>query len=138
MRREVLADIVAMVVFSMIVGFSVEMGVSGMTLVQSLRSRLTSIPANIVTARPYGIYRDWWGRIVSTKLQYHRSISDTVAFVTFQIPLYCIILALAGAEPRQIASSCVSVVFISFVSGRPFGILLDFVRSFFGVQTAQV
>jgi hypothetical protein len=30
-----------------------------MTLGQSFRSRMTAIPVNLLTARPYGIYRDW-------------------------------------------------------------------------------
>lgn len=132
--RRMIADTVAMIAFSLIVGFFVEIVISGMTLAQSLQSRLTSIPANLITARPYGIYRDWVLKQFRASKEYpiRTFVGDTIAFLTFQIPLYAVILLISGASPGQIVTACGTVVVISAISGRPYGYFLDLVRRIFG------
>ena len=58
-KRETIADTFALISFGLVVGMSVELFVAGLSIEQSLHSRLLSIPVNLLIARPYGIYRDW-------------------------------------------------------------------------------
>ncbi len=57
-NRDMLADTFAMITFGIVVGMSVEL-LAGLSFEQSLQSRLLSIPVNLLTARAYGLYRDW-------------------------------------------------------------------------------
>ena len=56
-KRETLADTFALISFGLVIGMLVEILVAGLTIEQSLQSRLMSIPVNMLIARPYGIYR---------------------------------------------------------------------------------
>jgi L-alanine exporter len=56
--RKFLADTFALVVFSTLAGMFAELLVAGMTLLQSAQARLTAIPMMLMTARPYGVFRD--------------------------------------------------------------------------------
>lgn len=62
--RRYLADTLAMVIFSTIVGAVVEVAVAGLALEQSARIRLAAIPVMLLAGRPYGIYRDWLFRLL--------------------------------------------------------------------------
>jgi hypothetical protein len=137
--RKLIADTIAMVLFSLAVGFFVELFISGMTLEQSIRSRITSIPANLITARPYGFYRDWLFGLLGErrKRATYAFMADTLAFCTFQVPLYAAILLSSGASIQQIATSCVTVVFISAFSGRPFGLVLEGTRRLLKVPSLR-
>lgn len=130
MKKQSLADILAMVSFSILVGLFVELGVLHMTLNQSLRSRVMSIPLNILTARPYGIYRDWIIRTLEAALpnSHSKFAGDILAFCSFQVPLYILILVSSGASVSQALQGSVVVIFVSLLSGRPYGIFLDFFR----------
>lgn len=57
--RRFLADTTAMVVFSTVAGMFTEIVVAGLSVQQSLYARLTALPIILITARPYGRYRDW-------------------------------------------------------------------------------
>ena len=70
---------------------------------QVLASHLTTVPLVILTARPYGIWRDLLFRLGGAKARMRRLLLDTIAFLSFQMPVYVAILALAGATPDQIA-----------------------------------
>ncbi|MFH1192562.1 MAG: L-alanine exporter AlaE [bacterium] len=61
--RRFFADTFAMIAFSTVVGMVIEIFISGMTLGQSVQARLTAIPANLLTARLYGMFRDWMFRL---------------------------------------------------------------------------
>jgi hypothetical protein len=50
-----------------------------------------------------------------------RVIADTTAFVSFQLPVYWIVLIIAGATFWQIAAASVTARIILLVSGRPYG-----------------
>ncbi len=131
--RRFVADTIAMIVFSTSTGMLIEIFLSGMSFGQSLQARLTAIPANTITARPYGMFRDWVIRVSGATKggQVRKAISDIIAFILFQVPLYATILLTAGANPRQIATACGTVTILSAFMGRPYGIFLDFVRLLF-------
>ena len=89
-----------MVVFSFVVGMLIEIFVSGMSFERSLASRVVSIPVNIAIAYPYGLYRDFiiktGAKFVKSKLT--KQFGDTFAYVSFQSPVYALILLSVGAD----------------------------------------
>ena len=137
--RRFFADTVAMITFSTIVGMVIEILVSGMTLGQSVQARLTAIPANLLTARLYGMFRDW----VFKRMKAHgggqirKAVADITAFVLFQVPLYATILGTSGANLRQIVTACGTVTVLSAFMGSPYGIFLDFSRWLFRIKTQR-
>ncbi|CCO48374.1 conserved hypothetical protein [Vibrio nigripulchritudo SOn1] len=133
--RHAAADTFAMVVFSFVVGMLIEIFVSGMTFEQSLQSRTLSIPVNIAIAWPYGVFRDWvlnqGGRIHTGELM--KRISDVVAYVLFQSPVYAAILWFVGASTDQILAAVASNAVVSCGLGVLYGYFLDNCRKWFRV-----
>jgi hypothetical protein len=122
-----------MVVFSIAVGAFVELVITGLTVTQTIRIRAAAIPVSLLVGRPYGMYRDWilrrpgtWDR---TPLQ--TTLLDTFANLTFQVPLYVLILAFNGSTLRQIATAVGSILVIVGFSGRPYGNFLKGCRRLF-------
>ena len=134
MRRRYLADTSALLVFSTFAGVFTEILIAGLTVEQSLYARVTALPVTLVTARPYGVYRDWiWRTWRGDDGAARRVIVDTAALVSFQLPLYWMILAFVGATLWQIGAASVTAIVILAVSGRPYGVVLDAFRRLFGV-----
>ncbi len=140
-KRETLADTFALISFGLVVGLLVEILVAGLTIEQSLQSRLMSIPVNMLVARPYGIYRDW---IMSYSHSFKsRKVGDTVldivAFVSFQIPVYVVLVAATGATMEQIITACLGQTGALMLMARPYGVYMQICRNRFvsgGMRTA--
>jgi hypothetical protein len=132
--RLFLADTLAMVVFSFATGMVIELLIAGMTLVQSLTSRVVAIPMNLITARPYGLYRDAIVKYINIENKKLRSVVDIFIFTSFQIPVYIFALLVSGANFEQIVKACSSVIVFFVVLGRPYGLFLDFCRRIFKVE----
>ncbi|ENI8054565.1 L-alanine exporter AlaE [Vibrio vulnificus] len=133
--RHAAADTFAMVVFCFISGMIIEILISGMTFQQSLASRTLSIPVNIAIAWPYGVFRDWvlrQGARVSTSGMM-KNVSDLVAYVLFQSPVYAGILLAVGASTEQIITAVTSNAIISCGMGVLYGYFLDMCRRWFKV-----
>lgn len=134
--RSAAADIFALVVYSFIVGMLIEVFISGMSFNQSLSSRLLSILVNILIAWPYGVYRDWFIR----QSQRCRSkgmakiLADLIAYVSFQSPVYAIILWYVGADGAQIMAAVTSNAVVSMAMGVAYGYFLDYCRRLFKVS----
>ncbi|MEW5996745.1 MAG: L-alanine exporter AlaE [Candidatus Micrarchaeota archaeon] len=132
MRRPVVSDTFSGITFSIGVGMANELLIAGLTFEQSLKSRLMSIPANAVFSRPYGMYRDWIYKITKTKAdsgQLKKFFVDLGTFITGQITFYAGILALSGANLKQIAVACTSVTVMSPFMGRAMGAWYDLIRT---------
>ncbi len=124
-----------MVVFCFVSGMIIEIFISGMTFEQSLASRLLSIPVNIAIAWPYGVFRDWvlrQGARVSTS-SIAKNVSDLIAYVLFQSPVYAGILLAVGASSDQIITAVSSNAAISCGMGVLYGYFLDMCRKWFRV-----
>ncbi len=87
-RTRLVADTISLVTFAFVVGMFAEVVVSGLTVFQSLQSRLMAIPLNTAVARPYGIYRDWlFARTCAReKGRMVRAAVDIFALWTFMMP----------------------------------------------------
>lgn len=129
-RSTIAADTFALVTFAFVLGMFVEVVLSGLTLGQSLQSRLLAIPLNVIIARPYGLYRDWlFARSrAENRGRFVRAVVDIIAFSTFMLPQYAGVLWWVGAELPQILTACGTVVAMSLAVGRPYGLYLGFCR----------
>jgi hypothetical protein len=134
--RRFLVDTGVMVVFTTIVGLCVEAVICGIPWRNIVKIRLLSIVANLVTARAYGLYRDWVFKKtrMQTRGRLQRIGIDTVAFFTFQNPVYFVLLCLGGASVVQALKACVAGFVTVLVLGRPYGIFLDWIRRKFGTH----
>lgn len=133
--RNAAADTFAMVVFCFLSGMVIEILISGMSFERSLASRLVSIPVNIAIALPYGVYRDWTvrqGTRVSSS-SFMKNLSDLIAYVSFQSPVYIGILLVVGASNDQIITAVSSNAAISCGMGVLYGYFLDLCRRWFRV-----
>lgn len=131
--RHAAADTFAMVVFCFVTGMIIEIFVSGMTFQQSLASRTLSIPVNIAIAWPYGVFRDYvlrQGRKISPT-GWMKNLSDLVAYVLFQSPVYAAILFTVGASTDQIITAVATNALVSCGMGVLYGYFLDMCRRWF-------
>ncbi len=127
-----ISDVVAMVTFSFVTGMAIEIGIAGLTLEQSLISRFSSIPLNILTARFFGVYRDWLLNLSgNTERFWVKTLVDLIAFISFQIPIYIIVLLVSGAGVSEIIKAVSGVVVLFTFMGSIYGVYLDYCRRFF-------
>ncbi|OED42918.1 hypothetical protein ACH42_11350 [Endozoicomonas sp. (ex Bugula neritina AB1)] len=132
-KREAIADTFALITFGLVVGMFVELFVAGLTLEQSIQSRLMSIPVNLLIARPYGIYRDWvidWN-VPGKKNFLGSTLLDIIAFISFQIPVYAVLVGTTGAGIDQVMTACIGQIGAMVVMGRPFGLWMQMCRHWF-------
>ena len=111
-----------------------ELVIAGLTVEQMVGTRLSALPVILLVGRPYGIYRDWVFRILNIAEvdRFKAILADTLANVSFQTPLYIILLALNGASHHQILIAAGTLLLISTISGRPYGMFLMWIRRLIG------
>jgi hypothetical protein len=137
--RRYLADTFAMIMFSTFVGAFVELVVVGLTLEQSAGIRLAAFPVMLLSGRPYGIYRDWLFKLLGNPDigLFKAAAIDTLANITFQVPVYSCLLVLNGATINQVFSAVSSIILIIILSGRPYGLFLIWCRRLFRVPAGE-
>lgn len=125
-----LADTLSMILFSTVLCMAIEIFLAGLTFGQSVIARIAAVPTNILTGRAYGLYRDWLFRISRMREDsfFQAAVVDTAAFLSFQVPLYGIVLMIAGASFRQMVVSAGSMTLIFALAGRPYGVFLQACR----------
>ncbi|MEA9391774.1 L-alanine exporter AlaE [Acerihabitans sp. TG2] len=135
--RMAAADTFALVVYCFIAGMIIEICLSGMTLQQSLSSRLLSVPVNVAIAWPFGLYRDAMLRLARRHCSgrfWMRNLVDLVAYVSFQSPVYALILLVVGADEQQIMTAVTSNAISSMMLGVVYGYFLEYCRRLFHVS----
>jgi L-alanine exporter len=120
-------------VFFTITGVLNERFVAGMDWSEVAKARGIGAPLMVLTARPYSLWRGWVLPKLARESRSSQLLWDTVSLVSFQVPLYAAILVAGGAEYDEVAQGCVGVTVIMLVAGRPYGLWLDQVRSWFGL-----
>ncbi len=134
--RMAAADTFALVVYCFIAGLIIEVFLSGMTLQQSLSSRLVAVPVNIAIAWPFGLYRDAMLRLARHRCPgrfWVRNLADLTAYVSFQSPVYVLILLAVGADSHQIMTAVTSNAISSMILGVVYGYFLEYCRRLFHV-----
>ena len=121
--RHAVADTFAMVVYCSVVNMLIEIFLSGMSFEQSLSSRLVAIPGDSMIAWPYCRYRDAGMRLARriSPAGWVKNLADVLAYVTFQSPVYVVILLTVGADWHQIAAAVSSNIVVSMLMGAVYG-----------------
>ena len=129
-NRHWLADTIALITFTVVTGMFIEIAIVGMTLKQSLLSRLMCQPLNITLGRAYGIYRDFViTRVCGAQRTSVKEIAgDILAYLSFQLPLYIGILLFLGMGVKEIITASISQTVALVILGAPYGQWLGFVR----------
>ncbi|MCV0396332.1 MAG: L-alanine exporter AlaE [Rhizobiaceae bacterium] len=127
MRSYVVDTLAALIFFTVVAAFS-EYVIAGLGARQVLVSRLTTVPVLFLTGWPYGLWRDWLVRRMTGDRPGRMLFADTTAFLSFQVPVYLAILAIAGARPPEMAAALGSAIVLMVILSRPYGLFLDWFR----------
>ncbi|RYC28751.1 L-alanine exporter AlaE [Lichenibacterium minor] len=133
MNRAFVADTVALILFFTTTGVINERLVAGMAWEQVLHARLLGAVLMVPVGRPYGLWRDWLMRRARPN-RLSRIGWDSLALVTFQVPIYAAIIAVSGASGRGLLLGLLGATAIMLACGRPYGAFLTLIRSSFGIH----
>lgn len=131
-RRTFIADTIALILFFTTTGIINERFVAGMAWEQVLHARLLGAILMVPVGRPYGFWRDW-------VMQHARAdrmsqvLWDGLALVSFQVPIYAVIIAVSGASGRGLLLGVLGATLMMLALGRPYGAFLNWVRALFGI-----
>ena len=131
-RTAFFADTTALILFFTTTGIINERFIAGMTWDQVLHARLLGAALMIPVARPYGIWRDWLMKRASES-PISRLLWDSIALVSFQVPIYAAIIAFSGATGGSLVRGTLGAALIMLFLGRPYGAFLNTVRKLFGL-----
>jgi hypothetical protein len=123
-----IVEAVTMNLFSFAITTPNELLIAGMDFDEFIKTRLASIVINTVTGRPYGVWRDSLLDRMGIGRDSHFAVKylyDTLAFVSFQLPLYWLSMFIGGAELDEMVKASLPLIFISGMTGRPYGFFLD-------------
>ena len=115
-------------VFSLLITAPNELLIAGMDIDEFVKTRLASMVINTATGRPYGVWRDWLLdrlKIDKKSHQLAKYFGDTLAFISFQLPLYWLSMAIGGVELNEMIIASIPLTVISGLTGRPYGFCLD-------------
>ncbi|MCQ0971608.1 L-alanine exporter AlaE [Paracoccus sp. TK19116] len=127
-----MADTTALVLFFTVTGTLNERFIAGMDWGEVARARLIGAPLMVLTARPYGVWRDWMMAHARSGW-FHRLGWDTAALLLFQVPIYAAIIWAGGASAAELLRGTLGAAALMMALGRPYGAFLDAVRGFFGL-----
>ncbi|AQZ51760.1 MULTISPECIES: L-alanine exporter AlaE [Martelella] len=128
-----IADTTALVIFFTIVSGFNERLIAGMAWSELLVSRSIGAVLMVLTARPYGLWRDFLFGKVEPKTRTGEFATDCFSLLAFQVPIYIAIIAVGGASGMGILKGAAGFAVLMLVLGRPYGMFLEFVRSRFGL-----
>lgn len=106
--------------------------VAGMSWEQVLHARLLGALLMVPVGRPYGIWRDWIMQN-SRSDRVSQVLWDSLALVSFQVPIYAAIIAISGASGRGLLFGILGATIMMLALGRPYGAFLNWVRRLFGL-----
>lgn len=134
--RSFMADTTALVLFFTLTGILNERFIAGMDWQEVGLARLIGTPLMIITARPYGLWRD----LVMVKSGAAISggtkglLFDTLALLSFQVPVYAAIILMGGASGTGLLWGIIGAAIIMIFCGRPYGLWLETVRRWYRVS----
>ncbi|SFV38620.1 L-alanine exporter [Devosia crocina] len=132
-RRAFVADTLALLLFFTATGIINERFIASMSWEQVFQARLIGALLMVPVARPYGLWRDWMmGHARSTRRS--KLLWDSLALLTFQVPIYAAIIAASGASGSDLVRGIIGAAVMMLVLGRPYGAFLNVVRSAFGLE----
>ncbi len=131
--RSFIADTLALIVFFTIASGLNERFIISMGWHEVLVSRAIGAPLMVLTARPYGLWRDWFIRKTAPSSSWGNLVMDTLALLAFQVPIYVVIILAGGAQGWGVLKGAAGFAVLMLLLGRPYGVWLDVVRKLFGL-----
>ncbi|WJH40540.1 L-alanine exporter AlaE [Aliirhizobium terrae] len=131
-RRSFIADTLALILFFTTTGIINERFIAGMTWEEVFHARLLGAVLMVPVARPYGLWRDWIMRRAGDS-RLSQVLWDSLALMSFQVPIYAAIIAFSGASGLGLAKGILGAAVMMLVLGRPYGAFLNLVRRLFGL-----
>lgn len=131
-RTAFLADTTALILFFTTTGIINERFIAGMTWEQVLHARLLGAALMVPVARPYGLWRDRLMTLAGPG-RASRVLWDSLALVSFQVPIYAAIIATSGASAGGVVRGTLGAALMMLLLGRPYGAFLNAVRKLFGL-----
>jgi L-alanine exporter len=136
-HRAFIADTTALILFFTTTGIINERFIAGMTWEQVFHARLLGAVLMVPVGRPYGIWRDWlMQRARPDRLS--QLLWDSLALVSFQVPIYAAIIAISGASGRGLLLGVLGATVMMLALGRPYGAFLNWVRALFGLPPGGI
>lgn len=127
-----IADTTALILFFTTTGIINERWIAGMAWEQVLHARLIGAVLMVPVARPYGLWRDWvMQRAGASRIS--KLLWDSLALVSFQVPIYVAIIAFSGATGYGLVRGTLGAALMMLLLGRPYGAFLNWVRTLFGL-----
>jgi hypothetical protein len=131
-RRAFIADTLALILFFTATGIVNERFIAGMTWEQVFHARGIGAVLMIPSGRPYGLWRDWIMRHAQPN-RLSQLLWDSLALVSFQVPIYAAIIAFSGASGWGLLFGVLGAAAIMLTLGRPYGAFLNRIRGLFGL-----
>lgn len=131
-RTAFVADTTALILFFTATGIINERWIAEMAWDQVLQARLIGAVLMVPVARPYGLWRDWVMQHAGSS-RVSKLLWDSVALVTFQVPIYVAIIAFSGATGGGLLRGTLGATLMMLLLGRPYGAFLNWVRKMFGL-----
>ena len=132
--RSFIADTLALVIFFTITSGLNERFIAGMSWNEVLVSRAIGAPLMVLTARPYGLWRDWFMKRTHPSSKWGELTMDSLALLIFQLPIYIAIIVAGGASGSAILKGAAGFAVLLLILGRPYGVWLDVIRKAFGLE----
>lgn len=131
-RTAFVADTTALILFFTATGIINERWIAEMAWDQVLHARLIGAVLMVPVARPYGLWRDWVMQHAGSS-RVSKLLWDSVALVSFQVPIYAAIIAFSGATGSGLLRGTLGAALMMLFLGRPYGAFLNWVRKMFGL-----
>lgn len=131
-RTAFIADTTALILFFTTTGIINERWIAGMPWDQVLHARLLGAILMVPVARPYGLWRNWVMQRARSG-RFSKLLWDSIALVSFQVPIYAAIIAFSGASGSGLVRGAIGATFMMLLLGRPYGVFLNWVRGLFGL-----
>lgn len=128
------ADTLALILFFTTTGILNERFIAGMEWSQVLHARILGGLLMIPVGWPYGLWRDLVMRRAGPG-RMSRLIWDSVALMTFQVPIYAAIIAASGASGDALLRGTIGAAVMMLLLGRPYGLFRDWIRRLFGLPS---
>lgn len=132
--RNLVADTTALILFFTVTSGLNERFIAGMDWSDVLTSRLLGAFLMVLTARPYGLWRNWFMARFDGSSRFGVLLADGLALLLFQVPIYVGILLAGGARGVSVLWGALGFALLMIVLGRPYGLWLEFVRWRFGLE----
>lgn len=127
-----IADTLALILFFTTTGTINERFIAGMTWEQVLHARLIGGLLMVPVGRPYGMWRDWM-MSHAKETRSSQLLWDSLALMSFQVPIYAAIIAFSGASGDGLIRGVLGAAAMMILLGRPYGAFLNWIRHLFGL-----